>query len=110
MRLSEIIESVPLKVEVDSDLEREVTGGYIGDLLSQVMAQAKNGNIWITIQGHQNIIAVAALLNLSGIIIASGVAPAQNMLEKAREEGINIFTSKANSYQLACQLHSAGVK
>lgn len=109
MKIKEMLGSIPLRVEVAADLDQEITGGYVGDLLSHVMAQAKTGNLWVTIQAHQNIVAVATLLDLSGIIIASGLEPTARLLEKAEKEGINIFSSSENSYQLVKKLSKLGI-
>ena len=67
-------------------LEREISGGYTGDLLSDVLANSKKGNLWITIQIHQNIIAVASSKELSGIIITNGRNPEAETLKIAHEE------------------------
>lgn len=109
MKIKEMLGSIPLRVEVAADLNQEITGGYVGDLLSHVMAQAKAGNLWITIQAHQNIVAVATLLDLSGIIIASGLAPSTRLLEKAEKEEINIFSCSENSYQMVKKLSKLGI-
>ena len=89
------------------DLEREVTGGYASDLLSCVIAGAKAGNVWITLQMHPNIIAVASLLDLSGIIITESPNAAhidKSTIEKATEENIALYTSPLNTYALITQL------
>lgn len=110
MKIKEMLAALPIQVVVGEDLDREITGGYVGDLLSQVMAQAKTGNLWITIQAHQNIVAVATLLDLSGIIISSGLKPTANLLEKAQREQINILVSSDNSYQLVTKLSELGIR
>ena len=110
MKIKEMLASLPIEVVVSGDLDREITGGYVGDLLSQVMGEAKTGNLWVTIQAHQNIVAVATLLNLSGIIISSGLKPTVNLLEKAKREQINIFVSSENSYQLVTRLSELGIR
>ena len=73
MTLQELVQRLELIVRsANNELEHEVTGGYASDLLSDVMANSKPGNIWITIQIHPNIIAVATLKELTGIIISNG--------------------------------------
>ena len=73
MRITEITEKLDLKVlSGHNGLSNEITGGYVSDLLSDVMGNAKEGQIWITLQTHQNIIAVASLKDLAAIIIVKG--------------------------------------
>ena len=78
-------------------LDAPVDGGYVGDLLSVVMG---NAQVWVTIQSHVNIIAVAALAGIPAIIIAHGYEPERETLEKAKEEGIEIFTTKLDSFSI----------
>ncbi|MDR1687430.1 MAG: AraC family transcriptional regulator [Clostridiales bacterium] len=81
--------------------QTEVNDMYIGDLLSWVMSRAKEGNVWVTIQGHINIVAVAVLTGVSCIIAAEGAPVDADTISKANSEGIVIFTSKLTSFQLA---------
>jgi hypothetical protein len=90
-------------------LHREVVGGYSGDLLSDVIANAMSGCIWLTIQSHQNIIAVAVLKELAAIVLVNGHAPDAATKAKAEEEGIPLLLSSASAYQLAGELYSAGI-
>lgn len=91
------------------DMGKKVEGAYTGDLLSFVMANAAKGNVWITIQAHSNIVAVASLIEMSGIIVAAGVEVDDDTLKKADEEGIPILSAEADAYTLCCKLHSLGV-
>lgn len=89
---------------------KEITTVYVGDLLSWVMANAKKGSIWITIQSHVNIIAVASLLNLSCIIVAEGVHIDKETVERADNEEITILSSTMNAYQIIKELINTGIK
>lgn len=110
MNLQELITGLPVEVRTGSDrLNQEVTGGYVSDLLSNVMGQAGAGNIWITMQGHQNIIAVASLLGLSGIVLAGGVCPEEETLRKAEREGIVLITTKLSAFELTGKLYQLGI-
>ncbi|NLO74845.1 MAG: serine kinase [candidate division WS1 bacterium] len=91
-------------------LETEVTGAQVSDLLSHVMAQGKAGQLWITIQTHPNIVAVAALHGLSAVLIAGGFAPEEETIARAEEEGIALLTSSEGAYALAGQLYELGVR
>jgi predicted transcriptional regulator len=86
-------------------LDRPVTGAYCSDLLSDVMANAQEGNLWITLQVHQNIVAVAVLLNLAGIIISRGAVPDADTLAKAEAENIPIFTTDQPTFPVAGKLY-----
>lgn len=90
-------------------LDHKVTGGYCGDLLSDVMANATQGSIWITIQGHPNIIAVAVLRELAAIILVNGRQPDEETKAKADEEGIPILLSSLTAFQLAGRLYKLGI-
>jgi serine kinase of HPr protein (carbohydrate metabolism regulator) len=111
MRLKEIVEKLDLTVVAGQDkLENKVTGGYASDLLSDVIANSKEGNIWLTLQTHQNIIAVATLKDLAGIIIVNNRQPDEETLKKAEQEKIPLLTSKLTSFELAGKLYELGIK
>ena len=85
MNLAEIKEKLELDLLTGPDgLDREVAGGYSGDLLSDVMGNSEPGQVWITIQTHVNIAAVASLRELAGIILAGGREPSPEALAKGR--------------------------
>ena len=111
MELQEIIKSLSLKVENPSvDLNREVKGAYVSDMLSDVIGNSKEGFLWITIQVHLNIIAVASLKNLSGIILVNGRVPAEDTLKKAIEEKVPIMTTQLPAFDLVGMLYSLGLR
>ena len=110
MTLREAAQKLGMKpVSGHSRLSREVTRGYVSDLLSDVMANAGKGSVWITIQIHMNIIPVAVMKELAAIILANGKRPGPEVLAKAREERVPLLTSSLSSYEIACRLHEAGV-
>ncbi len=81
MKIEDLVQALQLEVKCGKDyLNREVTGGYTGDLLSDVMGNAREGYIWITRQVHQNIVAVASLKELAGIILINSCLPASDTL------------------------------
>jgi len=111
MKVTDIVGRLSLDLLAgESGLEREVLGGYCGDLLSDVMANAEKGSVWITIQRHQNIVAVALLKELAAIVLANGYQPDQETVEKAREEGIPLLFSSFAAYELAGKLYDAGIQ
>jgi len=91
-------------------LDIPVTGGYTSDLLSNVMGFATPGSIWVTMQGHQNIIAVASLAGLAAVVVAGGVEPEKDAIEKANSQDIILLTSKLSTFELVGQLYQLGIK
>ncbi len=107
MVLGTIVEKLGLGVKTaPRDLTREVTGAYVSDLLSDVMANSKEGNLWVTLQVHPNIVAVATLKDLSGIILVNGRQPAEETLKKAEEEQIPLMTTGLPTFQLVGKLYN----
>jgi len=102
MKVSELIEKLGLTVFTGSEgLDREITGGYVSDLLSDVMGNGKDGNIWITLQNHMNVVAVASLKEMACIILVKGIIPEAEIVERAVEEEIPILGSKENTFELS---------
>ena len=94
MKIAEIVSKLDLTVISGiNGLNREITGGYVSDLLSDVIGNAKEGNIWITLQTHQNIMAVASLKDLSAVIIVKGSLPENDTIRKSNEENIPILSA-----------------
>jgi predicted transcriptional regulator len=111
MTLGDIIEALALEVRAGSDqMDRVVEGGYVSDLLSDVIAGAKEGDVWITLQLHQNIVAVAFLNNLAGIVIVGGREPEPETLEKAEEQGVPIMVSGLPAYEVVGRLYQMGIR
>jgi hypothetical protein len=110
MTLEELSRYLPLEVWAASvKLSTEVTGGYASDLLSCVMAKARAGYVWITLQSHPNIVAVASLANLAGIIITEGMKPDAATIEKAEEQGVSILTTELSTFTVVGRLFELGV-
>jgi predicted transcriptional regulator len=106
MTLSEVIDGLSLERLTDlQDAEAEVSGGYCGDLLSHVLSKAQPGELWVTIQHHANVIAVAQVAGLSGVIIADGKRPDDAMLARAREQGVVLLSTSRSTFEIAGQLH-----
>jgi hypothetical protein len=112
MNLDQIIQVLNLTVLTNQKDFSEITpqSGYTSDLLSCVMAGASHKSIWVTLQAHTNIVAVAALLELSAIIITEGAAPDQITIDKANEEGITLLSSKEQSYTVVGKLWEMGIR
>ncbi len=107
MTVKEIVETLNLKiVSGQESLDMEVTSGYTSDLLSDVIANSKEGNLWITRQTHQNIIAVAKLKDLAGIIIVNSREPDEDTLRKAEEEKVSILCSEEMAFEVSGRLYA----
>lgn len=105
MTVEELVQKLDLNVIAGHNgLQKEVSGGFVGDLLSVVMAKAKKDNVWVTIQGHINIIAVASLVDISCIILAEGYTFDVDTETKANDEGIPIITTKKSSFEMVKDL------
>ncbi len=110
MKVKDIIQELDLKVICGEDqLDRQVQGGYIGDLLSVVMGKAKEDCVWVTVQSHINIIAVATLVDVACVIVSEGFAIDQDALDKAKEEDIILLSSKKSSYEIGAGLGKLGI-
>jgi hypothetical protein len=110
VKLKELIQKLNLSVRsAKGNLDREVTGGYASDLLSDVLAHGEEGNLWITLQIHQNIVAVASMKNLAGIVLVNGREPEQETIEKAEAEDIAIMVTDLPTFELVGRLYSIGV-
>ncbi|MDI6807431.1 MAG: DRTGG domain-containing protein [Candidatus Eisenbacteria bacterium] len=111
MKLKDIAKALDLKIKAGENLlDREVTGGYASDLLSDVLANAKKGNIWVTLQTHLNIVAVASATDLCGIIIVNNRIPEEETLKKAEEERIPILVSSSATFKVAARLYELGLR
>jgi serine kinase of HPr protein (carbohydrate metabolism regulator) len=106
MKVSELIEKLELTVYTGVEgVDNEITGGYVSDLLSDVMGNAKEGNVWITLQNHMNVIAVASLKELACIILVKGIKPIPEIVEKAVSEGIPVLGSSENTFELSGKIY-----
>jgi len=104
------VRAIGLEVRSARDnLDREVSGAYASDLLSDVIANSSEGHLWITLQTHVNIVAVASMKGLSGIVLVNGREPAGDTLEKAEAEGIPLMVSRLPTFELAGRLFNLGL-
>ncbi len=110
MKLTELVQELKLSVKsAQGDLDREVTGGYASDLLSDVLANGEPGNLWVTLQIHQNIVAVASMKDFAGIILVNGREPETDTVEKAEAENIAIMVTELPTFDLVGRLYGLGI-
>ncbi len=106
MKLETLVEVLGLQCKCCwENLTREFSGGYAGDLLSDVMANSSAGDVWITRQVHQNIVAVASLKEHAAIAIVQGALPEKETLDKAAQEGIPILVSAEPEFETAGRIY-----
>lgn len=107
MKIKDIIATLELIIfGGEQGLDREITGGYISDLLSDVMGHADKGKIWITLQTHKNVIAIASLKELAAVILIKGNKPDADMLSQAKEEGIPVLGTNEQAFELSGKLYN----
>lgn len=105
MNIKEIADALHLEVLAgNGGLNREVTGGYTSDLLSDVMGHATEGGVWITLQTHRNVLAIASLRDLAGIILVNGNVPDSDMAEQANEENIPVLGTNDPAFVISGKL------
>jgi len=105
MKLARVIEHLSLEVFTSSaNIDQEVTGGYCGDLLSHVLSSAAPGNLWITIQHHTNVVAVAQVAELAAVLLADGKQPNEAMLERASAGRIVLLGSSNSAFEISGRL------
>lgn len=85
--------------------DNPVDGCYVGDLLSWVMGRAQSGNVWLTVMGNLNAIAVAALADTSGIVLCEDAALDADAKKRADMQGIPVYVCEPNLYQTAVQVY-----
>jgi hypothetical protein len=106
MKLNNIIKALSLRLlQGEGNLVVEVAGGYTSDLLSDVMARGRKKDIWITLQTHQNIVAVAKLRELAAVILVNGRNPDSGTLRKAKEEKVILLGTDDSAFSISAKLY-----
>ncbi|MBM3241194.1 serine kinase [Candidatus Poribacteria bacterium] len=108
MTVSDIITKLDL-TPVTGPFDKSVTGGYASDMLSDVLAHGEENFVWVTIQIHRNIVAVASMKNLAAIIISGGRKPEEITVADAHREQINLLTTPLSTYEVVGKLYALGV-
>jgi predicted transcriptional regulator len=105
MKVSDIVDKFNLEVfSGKSGLDREVKGGYVSDLLSDVMGNSKEGQVWITLQTHKNVMAIASLKDLAAVILVKGFKPNDDTLEQSEIEGVPVLGTTENTFEIGGKL------
>jgi len=105
MKLSELVRALGYEVLVEG-AEGDVSAGYTSDLLSDVMANCPDEAVWITIQRHMNVIAVAQLKRISAIVLVNQTEPDAPVLGRARDEGVYVLKTRDNAFQASGKIYA----
>jgi len=105
MTVRQLAEELGLRIYTGkSDLDKNITGAYVSDLLSDVMGHAREGEVWITLQSHMNVLAIASLKELAAIVLVKGIEPDRQVLDKASAEGIPVLGTADQTFETAGKL------
>ena len=107
MTVRELSHAMSLQEFFLPEPDREVTGGYVGDLLSWVMGRAREGDAWLTIMSNQNVAAVALMAEVACVVLTEGVAPDGDLLRRAAEKGVNLLGTAEDTFTAAARLAKA---
>lgn len=106
MKVNELIKELGFAVFCgESGLEAEIKGGYASDLLSDVMGHLEEGMLWITLQTHQNVLAVASLKDASAVLIVNGARPDEETLEKGRETEVPLLGTSLSAFEASGKIY-----
>ena len=109
MRVQEIVDRLELGC-VTRLPEREISGVYISDMVSDIIANARPGNLLVTVQIHNNVIAAANLADLPAIIVVQGKPPSDDVVKMAEKAQIAILSTPLSRWQVATKLYEAGIR
>lgn len=100
MTVARLIEALSLEAVTVADPDREITGGYAGDLLSWVMGRANEGDVWITIMTNINVVAVASLADVACVLLAENVAVEADVVAAATAKGVTLLRAAQPTFTL----------
>ena len=107
MKVRDVVDALHLKgLSGEKGLDNEIEGCYVSDLLSDVMGNAEMGNLWITLQTHKNVMAIASLKELSAVILVKGQTASDDTLEQSNEEGIPFLSTDAETFETAGRIYT----
>lgn len=110
MRLGDISSKCGLEAVYIADENFEITKGYTCDLMSEVIGKAETGAIWVTVHNNMNVLGVAVMIDIKAVVIAEGHEITEQFLDKAREEGISLFKTNENGFNITGKLYSLGIR
>lgn len=106
MNVSDLVNNLGLVVySGKKGLERAIKGGYVSDLLSDVMGNAKEGQVWVTLQTHKNVAAIASLKDLAAVILVKGNRPDDDTAKHSEEEGVPILGTDRDAFEITGKIY-----
>lgn len=109
--LRELVDSLGLEVLAGGDrLDGEICCGYVSDLLSDVMGNAPENAVWVTMQTHENVVAVAMLRSLAAVVLVKGRKLENEVIDRALAEGVVFLGSKDSAFDLVGKMYQAGLR
>ena len=106
MKISDLVDGLGLAVySGKKGLNRSIKGGYISDLLSDVMGNAKEGQVWVTLQTHKNVAAIASLKDLAAVILVKGNRPDDDTAKHSEEEGVPILGTDRDAFKITGKIY-----
>ncbi|RHV97777.1 DRTGG domain-containing protein [Culturomica massiliensis] len=106
MKVADIVEKLGLEICCGTaGINREIKGGYTSDLLSDVMGNAQEGNLWVTLQTHKNVMAIASLKELSAVILVKGYKPEEDTVTESEAEGIPILSTTKQTFEITGEIY-----
>jgi len=109
MKVSELKEKINLEL-INKLYDKDINGVFISDMVSDIVAGAKPGNLLITIQTHKNLIATANLVDVSAIVFVRGKTPLEDVVNLADRAEITLFKTDLDAWKLAIKLHEIGIE
>ncbi|MBD3377165.1 serine kinase [candidate division KSB1 bacterium] len=111
MKLEELCEKLQLRVITDQpDLDKEVTFACCSDILSDVMTKSCKGCLWITNLAHENVLAISFFRELAGVILAGGLVPQQEVVDKANEKNLLLLSTPLSAFEICGRLYQMGIR
>ena len=106
MKVKELVEKLNLQVLSGAQgLDRDIDGCYVSDLLSDVMGNAEMGNVWVTLQTHKNVMAIASLKELACVVLVKGQTASEDTLEQSNEDGIPFLSTTMQTYETVGKIY-----
>ena len=110
MTVTQMVDALDLTIAHMGGQDAEITGAMAADLISDVLANASPGEVWITVQTHKNVAAVANAQGLAAIIVTAGREPSADLLALADAEKVNVLCSAEETFLVAGRLYALGVR
>ena len=109
MKLQSLLQTMQAELLTDVS-ETEINKCYISDLLSDVLAHAGPGVLWVTIQTHRNVVSVAAMKDMAAVLFTCGRKPDPAIVAEADGESIVLLSTPLTTYEAAGKLWEAGIR